>query len=171
MERLDLGADFVQVNPVHAAAPVPPLEPSPYLPVSRRFANPLYLRVEAVPEYAYLPGPSRERVAELAAGPLAAARTSELLDRDASWEAKRAALLLVHQVPRSPGRAASYRAYCRREGLGLHDFATWCALVEEHGPMPRVDRGAAGPTRGGGRSGAGAARTGRRVPQVVPVGA
>jgi 4-alpha-glucanotransferase len=40
------GADFVLVNPLHAAEPVPPMEPSPYLPTTRRFLNPLYLRVE-----------------------------------------------------------------------------------------------------------------------------
>ena len=48
----ELGADFVLVNPLHAAEPVAPLEPSPYLPTSRRFFNPLYLRVERIPEYA-----------------------------------------------------------------------------------------------------------------------
>ena len=48
----DLGADFVLVNPLHAAEPVPPMEPSPYLPTTRRFVNPLYLRVEDIPEYA-----------------------------------------------------------------------------------------------------------------------
>jgi len=41
----DLGAAFVLVNPLHAAEPTPPLEPSPYLPTSRQFFNPLYLRV------------------------------------------------------------------------------------------------------------------------------
>ena len=49
------GAGFVLVNPLHAADPVAPMVPSPYLPSSRRFVNPLYLRVEEVPEYAYLP--------------------------------------------------------------------------------------------------------------------
>ena len=48
------GADYVLVNPLHAAEPVPPMEPSPYLPTSRRFANPLYLRVERIPEYAWV---------------------------------------------------------------------------------------------------------------------
>ena len=44
-----LGADFVLVNPLHAAEPVAPMEPSPYLPTSRRFVNPIYIRVEDVP--------------------------------------------------------------------------------------------------------------------------
>ena len=48
------GAGFVLVNPLHAAEPVPPMEPSPYLPTTRRFQNPLYLRVERIPEYADL---------------------------------------------------------------------------------------------------------------------
>src|SRR5271165_632820 len=46
------GAGYVLVNPLHAAAPTKPMEPSPYLPTSRRFVNPLYLRVEAIPEFA-----------------------------------------------------------------------------------------------------------------------
>ncbi|MDQ1485775.1 MAG: 4-alpha-glucanotransferase, partial [Actinomycetota bacterium] len=51
----ELGADFVLVNPLHAVAPVPPIEPSPYYPASRRFVNPLYLRVEDVDEVRALP--------------------------------------------------------------------------------------------------------------------
>ena len=46
------GAGYVLVNPLHAAAPTKPMEPSPYLPTSRRFTNPLYLRVEAIDEFA-----------------------------------------------------------------------------------------------------------------------
>src|SRR6185437_11656749 len=41
----DLGADFVLVNPLHAAEPQPPVSPSPYLPMSRRQISPLYLRI------------------------------------------------------------------------------------------------------------------------------
>ncbi len=39
------GAGVLLVNPVQAFMPSHPLERSPYSPASRRFANPLYLRV------------------------------------------------------------------------------------------------------------------------------
>ncbi len=128
------GAAFLLVNPLHAGEPVPPLEPSPYLPTTRRFANPLYVRPEAIREFAYLPGQAREQVAALLAQARAAAQSSEQVERDAVWLAKRAALRHVHRVPRSPGREIAYQAYLREQGEGLRDFATWCALVVEHGP-------------------------------------
>ena len=37
------------VNPLHAVAPTLPQEASPYLPATRRWRNPLYLRVDEVP--------------------------------------------------------------------------------------------------------------------------
>ena len=59
------GAGFVLVNPLHAAEPVPPMEPSPYLPTTRRFQNPLYLRVERIPEFADLDDAARAEIAAL----------------------------------------------------------------------------------------------------------
>ncbi|NUU20960.1 MAG: 4-alpha-glucanotransferase, partial [Streptomycetaceae bacterium] len=131
------GAGFVLVNPLHAASPVVPVEPSPYLPVSRRFTDPMYVRVEAVPEYAYL-SPVEYAVAEelrlRTVDAPADADAADRLDRDRVRTAKREALALVHRVPRSPGREAAYRAFLAAEGRWLDDHATWCALVEEHGP-------------------------------------
>ncbi|HMC72551.1 MAG TPA: 4-alpha-glucanotransferase, partial [Mycobacteriales bacterium] len=46
------GGGLVLVNPLHATAPIPPLQDSPYYPASRRWTNPLYLRVEDTSEYA-----------------------------------------------------------------------------------------------------------------------
>jgi 4-alpha-glucanotransferase len=125
------GAGFVLVNPLHAAAPTKPMEPSPYLPTSRRFVNPLYLRVEAVLEFAYLR--KRRRVWRLRDDLRRRLGSLDAIDRDSAWAAKRAALKLVYEVPRSAGRELAYAAYCSREGSALDDFATWCALSEQHG--------------------------------------
>ncbi|BBX61480.1 4-alpha-glucanotransferase [Mycobacterium saskatchewanense] len=125
------GADFVLVNPLHAASPAAPMEPSPYLPTSRRFVNPLYLRVEAVPEFAGLI--KRSRVRRLRSDVQRRARRLDGIDRDGAWAAKREALELLHRVPRSAGRELAYAAFRKREGRALDDFATWCALAEEYG--------------------------------------
>jgi 4-alpha-glucanotransferase len=125
------GAGYLLVNPLHAAAPTTPMEPSPYLPTSRRFVNPLYLRVEAIPEFAYLR--KRGRVRRLRDHVQRHADSLDAIDRDAAWKAKRAALSLVYRVPRSAGRELAYAAFCARESSALDDFATWCALAEEYG--------------------------------------
>jgi 4-alpha-glucanotransferase len=128
---LQHGADYVLVNPLHAAAPTTPMEPSPYLPASRRYFNPLYLRIEAIGEFAELldHGPVRQlrlRVQQQAAA-------LDVIDRDAAWAAKRTALELLYRVPRTAGRELAYAAYRASEGAALDDFATWCALAERYG--------------------------------------
>nr|WP_232247364.1 4-alpha-glucanotransferase [Kitasatospora azatica] len=132
-----LGADFLQINPLHAALPGAPSDPSPYRPSSRRFADPVHLRIEALPEYAYAGPADRARLDELAqrAGRLRAEVLEHdgLIDRDAVWAVKREALQVLHTVPRGPGRQAAYQAFVRREGDWLEQYATWNALAEEHG--------------------------------------
>jgi 4-alpha-glucanotransferase len=124
-------AGYVLVNPLHAAALTAPMEPSPYLPTSRRFVNPLYLRPEAIPEFAYVR--HRRRIRKLQEDVQAGAKRVDSIDRDAAWAAKRAALEEAYQVTRSTGREFAYSAYRQREGRQLDDFATWCALAEVHG--------------------------------------
>ena len=119
------------VNPLHAAAPTAPMEPSPYLPTSRRFVNPLYLRVEAVDEFAEMSG--RGRIRKLHRAVAARAAESDVINRYRTWAAKRAALALVYRVRRSAGRELAFAAYKQREGSALDDFATWCALAEKYG--------------------------------------
>ncbi|MEP7024740.1 MAG: 4-alpha-glucanotransferase, partial [Actinomycetota bacterium] len=130
----ELGAGFVLINPLHAAEPLPPVSASPYLPMTRRFTSPLYLRVTDIPEYAELTDPQRWRIDALGAPLRARNSTSDLIDRDEVWAAKRAALEIIHQVPRSPWRQERFRRFREREGIGLAHWAAWCALAEIHGP-------------------------------------
>lgn len=125
-------ADFVLVNPLHAAEPIVPMEPSPYLPTTRRFVNPIYLRVEDVPEVATLENSAHRRLLQLAET-ARALNAEDRIDRDAAWTAKREALRLVHDAGLTPGRRASFEEFCAREGEGLLRFATWCVLAELHG--------------------------------------
>jgi 4-alpha-glucanotransferase len=129
----DLGADFVLVNPLHAAEPLPPVSPSPYLPMTRHYLSPLYLRIEDIPEYAQLSAADRARVEHLAAPLRAASRTQALIDRDAVWTAKRAALELIRTVPLTPGRRAEFDSFRMAQGQALTDWALWCAIAEVHG--------------------------------------
>ncbi|GAA4021406.1 4-alpha-glucanotransferase [Streptomyces plumbiresistens] len=130
-----LGAGFVQVNPLHAAVPGAPTDPSPYRPSSRRFPDPVHLRVADIPEYAQVTDRERlrgllERAERLRASVL---EKGALIDRDAVWELKREALELVREVPLGPGRRAAYVDYLAEQGEALEDHATWCALAEVHG--------------------------------------
>lgn len=125
-------AHYVLVNPLHAAEPKPPLEPSPYLPTSRRYVNPLYLRPESVPEYARLSEKKRERIRKLREGLLRELK-ADRIERDPVWRAKLAALRIVFDEGLSEVRRMARDDFARREGRPLMQFATWCALVGEHG--------------------------------------
>ncbi len=129
----DLGAGFLLVNPLHAPQPVSPIEPSPYLPTTRRFSDPIFLVIDEIPEYADLPAPQRAAV-DAAAAQARALNTVDFIDRDAVWALKRPALEALYAVEPSPERRAEFTAYCDRQGGGLTDFATWCALAVHFGP-------------------------------------
>jgi 4-alpha-glucanotransferase len=124
-----LGAGFALLNPLHAALPT---EPSPYNPSSRVFRNPLYLRIEDVPELAALGPEARARVEALAAagrGLLARDR----IDRVGVYQLKDTALRLAHAATaRVPGRRDGLDAY-RAATPNLERFATFCALQHLHG--------------------------------------
>ncbi|MBT2505266.1 4-alpha-glucanotransferase [Streptomyces sp. ISL-98] len=132
-----LGVGFVQINPLHAAVPGTPTDPSPYRPSSRRFPDPVHLRVEDVPEFAHVPAGDRARIEDLLEQ-AAALRDSvlnkgALIDRDAVWELKKEALEAVRKVPLGPGRRAAFCDFLAEQGAALEDHATWCALAEVHG--------------------------------------
>ncbi|MEV6946886.1 4-alpha-glucanotransferase [Streptomyces sp. NPDC051172] len=130
-----LGAGFVQVNPLHAAVPGAPTDPSPYRPSSRRFPDPVHLRVEDIPEYAHVEDRERVRALLGRAAELreAVLEKGALIDRDAVWELKREALELIREVELGPGRRAAYVDFLAEQGEALEDHATWYALAEVHG--------------------------------------
>jgi 4-alpha-glucanotransferase len=111
------GAGVVLVNPVRAVSPTHPVERSPYSPASRRFLNPLYLRIPSLAAFARADADTQAAV--LALRP----PSSDLIDYDEVWAAKRSALELLwpfaDRVDPSPDLLA---------------FGTFCALAEEHGP-------------------------------------
>jgi 4-alpha-glucanotransferase len=124
-----LGAGFLLVNPLHAATPVPPLQPSPYYPSSRLYRNPLYIRVEEAP------GAAEARLDLTALAETARALNAvRRIDRDRVWELKRRALDVIW---RTFGGDPAFEQYRREEGEALERFATCCALAECHGPAWR----------------------------------
>jgi 4-alpha-glucanotransferase len=113
------GAGLVLLNPLHAPTPTLPVPASPYSPSSRRFANPLYLRVADTAAYRRADQPVRDQVDALAP------RSADLIDYTGVWQAKRAALELLWPFAGEVDLDAD---------PGLTDFATFCALAEAHGP-------------------------------------
>ncbi|GGY30826.1 4-alpha-glucanotransferase [Streptomyces omiyaensis] len=132
------GAGFVQVNPLHAGVPGAPSDPSPYRPSSRRFPDPVHLRIEQIPEYAHLAAGRRDELDRILAA-AAELRESVLgkgaaVDRDAVWALKLRALELVAGVEPGPGRRADFHDFLAERGRALEDHATHQALAERHGP-------------------------------------
>ena len=78
------------MNPLHALALAPRVEASPYSPSSRRFLHPLYMRVADTAAYEAAPASVRAEVDALRPA------DGELVDHDAVWAAKGAALALLH---------------------------------------------------------------------------
>lgn len=115
------GAGAILLNPLHAPGPTHPVQPSPYTPSSRRFANPLALRIEDLDAYLQADPTTRAEV-----DALRVSATTERIDHDLVWAAKRDALELLWRSAGRPDALAESSA-------GLRDWATYCALAERHG--------------------------------------
>lgn len=120
-----VGAGLVTISPLHATGPAFPQQSSPYYPSSRRFRNPIHLRVEEVPGAADVGAPL-DRLATLGR----ALNADRHIDRDAVWRLKRDALDLA--FARFKGDPA-LDAYLREQGESLLQFATYCAIADVHG--------------------------------------
>ena len=120
-----LGARFLLVNPLCAAAPVVPQSSSPYYPTSRRFRNPLYLRVEEVPGAERL-GPALERATQAGR----ALNAERRIDRDRVFRLKDEALRAIFAgAPPDP----TFDRFRQIQGKPLEQFAVYCALAARLG--------------------------------------
>jgi 4-alpha-glucanotransferase len=117
------GAGAVLLNPLHAPGPTHPVQPSPYTPSSRRFANPLALRIEDVDAYRRADPDTRAEV-----DALRVSAATPRIDHDLVWVAKRDALELLWRAAGRPDPFGDTTA-----STGLRDWATYCALAERHG--------------------------------------
>ena len=126
-------ADFMLINPIHATAPVDPLEPSPYLPESRRFMNVTYIRPQDIEEYAGLDEEAKAEVERLHAEVAPDNDNADELDINSAWWHKRQALQLVFKVPRSAERQAAFEAFKEAAGPDLRAFAAWSVAFQVWG--------------------------------------
>lgn len=131
----DEGADFLLINPLHAGEPTGHLTPSPYLPVTRRFVSPLYIRPENIVEVARLSGPRRSLVQWGLDEVEPMNLTASPIDRDAAWKTKMEALEVIYASGRSRSRQRDFERFRAEQGQGLERFALWSALFEKYGPM------------------------------------
>jgi 4-alpha-glucanotransferase len=126
-----VGAGAIVLNPMGAPNPGPRPEPSPYYPSTRRFRNPLYLAVDAVPG-------SDLAAAELAPISIAARELNadRRIDRAAVLRYKIAALERIWAAGGTRTAAVRERlaAFEASGGEQLRQWATFVALAEIHGP-------------------------------------
>lgn len=127
------GADFMLINPLHAAEPVPPIEPSPYLPISRRFINFSYIRPESMPEYAVLSPEDKAKVDELHEQVKPLNGNARILDRETMWRTKMQALWIIYKSGLSAQRQAEFDQYLAEVGDEIESYATWCLCYDKWG--------------------------------------
>ncbi|UCH48560.1 MAG: 4-alpha-glucanotransferase [Betaproteobacteria bacterium] len=114
----ELGADLIGINPLHALYPDEPERASPYSPSSRCFANPLYLDVEAIPDFSGCTA-ARECVQDpLFQAELKRLRGTELVDYPGVARLKWPLLRQLYEHFRSEHLASSSSA----RGAAFRDF-------------------------------------------------
>ncbi|HET6656206.1 MAG TPA: 4-alpha-glucanotransferase, partial [Gammaproteobacteria bacterium] len=134
----ELGAAAIGLNPLHALFPTRPGHISPYSPSSRLFLNPLYLDVEAVPEFADCLAARRKvgslafqtRLRELRAAPQVDYRgvaETKFAILDELYDYFRKARLADSSHPRH----RAFREFQTERGGALRRFATFHALAEQ----------------------------------------
>jgi 4-alpha-glucanotransferase len=119
------GGVVIQLSPLHAPAPVSPVQPSPYYPSSRRWKNVLHIAIRDVPG---VTGASAEIAALDARGRALSERA--LIDRDAVLALKLEALAAAHTARPLPDAFHHWR---QSQDEALERWAVYCTLAEDHG--------------------------------------
>lgn len=123
-----LGASVLLINPLHAPLPGLPQRASPYSPSSRRYRNPLYIDIDAVPGI--------DRIAadvDSLRSQANALLKDRHIDRDSVYRLKMAALERLWSLVRDVAGLDLFIA----ADPGVLRYATFCALVERHGAVWR----------------------------------
>jgi 4-alpha-glucanotransferase len=119
-----VGAGGVGLNPLHALFDDRPEQASPYAPNSRLFLNPLYIDIEAIPEF---PGIAAAGLTET----VRRLRATELVDYAGVAAAKIAGLCLAYERFRTapePERLRDFDAFRHEQGTPLAQFASFEVL-------------------------------------------
>ncbi len=135
------GARTLGINPLHALFPAEPRHISPYSPSSRLFLNPLYIDIEAVPDFAESTAAQLCIASPEAATRIAAVRDSDLVDYEQIAALKHPVFAELHRsfAARHLGairdgavteRGAAFRRFQREGGRALAAYATFTALHE-----------------------------------------
>ena len=122
----ETGAAGIGINPLHALAAG---QASPYSPSSRLFLNPLYIDIEAIPEF---PG---TEACDLRAA-VARLRAADLIDYSEVHAVKRKALRAAFAAFRKNARTErreDFQAFRTRSGEPLERFAAFETLAERLG--------------------------------------
>jgi (1->4)-alpha-D-glucan 1-alpha-D-glucosylmutase len=126
------GADVVGLNPLHALFAHNPAHQSPYSPSSRAQLNPLYIDVEAVPDFRASPAAERRLRSPAFQARLAGLRAAPLIDHQGVSAAKHEVLELLYRrfLERAPDDAevAALALFRQRGGAALHQHALFEAL-------------------------------------------
>jgi 4-alpha-glucanotransferase len=125
----DLGATGIGLNPLHALFDDRASDASPYAPNSRLFLNPLYIDVDAVPEFPGLQAAGLEDEIERL-------RRQDFVDYDGVANAKTQALELAYEAFRREGTTERRHAFDRFRQAGgstLARFACFEWLRREFG--------------------------------------
>jgi 4-alpha-glucanotransferase len=127
------GTSFIALNPLHAIANRQPYNTSPYLPNSIFYRNPIYLDIEAIPDFASSPRAGELFQSARVQKEIAALRDAELVEYERVYTLKLRFLSLLFQTfleewRDSSPRAAGLKQYIEREGDLLHRFAVHSAL-------------------------------------------